>query len=245
MSFTQGTISPDIEDVGIVIPRPHVQIQPKNAVKNDVSVPLTVLISWLANDQRFLDHNPQIWLYRYNRARKKGSPGNRVVRRAWTHPSDTDLGPTNDKWWGGYHYDAGGNPMIPRVTEVDITTTEGQVQTFPLLPEAWFRNIGGGIPQIGVDGFYDIQPTGKRRKSTFNTAWPDPTQIRRIRDLRQWFRFAIVIDDPRGVTTGSHGKIFGPMSETISMFPSANSLDGLLAGFWLGFGSEHRRSGGL
>lgn len=169
---------------------PHFDIQPK------------VELYWDDSDLEFLNHNPEIWIFRMNnkavRVRKNFFGINTKAffnKKGWKHPSHNNGSKfPNSKFWGGKQDYPGG--FVIRHTE------------FPIIPKStwsqiainfleWFSLPNSGGIWSGLTSVPTIyKPMGRRDRSTF------------IR-----FRFAIVCDN----ITAEQGKIIGPMSDIMAV----------------------------
>ena len=160
---------------------------------------------WDSNDLEFLNHNPQIWLFRMNnkairvRANYYGINTKLIVnKKGWRHP------PTNDgltypgaRYWGGKQAAITPSGFVTRTTEFPIVVKSHWTEVTQIDFLQWFSRKDNS--QL-IDGLtpptVELKPMGHR----------DKTNVVK-------FRFAIVCDDP----SVSQGKKIGELSDVVSV----------------------------
>lgn len=172
---------------------------------------------WYQEDKEFLQYNPQLWLYRYNGNIKKSGTNPAKRWKGYRHPSNNLPSSTNQKWWGGAHYYATGAAIPSRATEFSLNTIEGNETLLTgFQASLWMAarqyppnaNTPLPLPHTNVE---DVHPTGRKSYAP----------------IRHYFKFAIVIDNPSGVSADGHGKLFGPLcSETLVLGVSKGNPPG-------------------
>lgn len=159
---------------------------------------LEVFAFWRPQSFDFLEHNPEVWLYRYKRSRKKRA-GSKTKRKKFVHPVHL---------WGekheGRNFYSGRPDVINRAEHMDDPKV-------PLLDPPR-RESEWGCPIAPFEKmlldtdwdkwFRELKPAGLGRESNSNLA------------EKEIFRFGIVIDNPNEENNTRYPKLHGPMSNS-------------------------------
>lgn len=167
--------------------------------KTDLSpknLPDTLFSKWQAVDKRFLDHNPEIWLFmEKNRKRKMGN--DIFTSKSWGHPPhNSGIKFPNSAFYPGVSANGFG---VNYQTEFSISNISDEYIHVPINVFDYFK-ANGPNP---IDEDTDLSTLSL---STING---------NSKSLSLGMRFAIVIDNPD--STAKNPKLFGQMSAPISL----------------------------
>jgi hypothetical protein len=210
----------------LFIPTPEVKITNLREVSTDPLDSYDRLhIRWSSPSLEFLDHNPQVWVFRPTVTRKKitknigGTATDfKLIRKKYSHPSNNNgVDYPNGGANSGRHTflpKQGGGTILPiRTTEFSIPSTANTWQQLAIDPLQWFfkRYIDGGGDFLDE---YDFLTTGDLSNLSDTLPYNEDYKVY-CSGSKDRFKFllAIVIDDPNV----SGAKIIGPMSRGLTI----------------------------
>jgi len=193
-------------DSGIDIPQLKLDTGYHTVVDVDTKITDTLRCYWEAADTNFLNHNPEVWVFRRkNYTRKPTGVAWKMRHKKWTHEPHLN----GIKFSGGTYYSGTIHCPVAEIeasgrhTEFTLTATgTSQKMILPLDPYDYiYGDDGSGWVKLS-----DSTDFGKISR----------VKITGRRDaLSLPLRFAIVIDNPD--TTAINPKIIGEMSDIIYM----------------------------
>jgi len=164
----------------------------------------TIRCYWESNNTKFLEYNPEVWVFRRkNYIREKDIDDSKIRHKKWTHEPHLN----GSKYPNSSYYSGSINSPIQEIetngrhTEFDSVPTGTSYKTvIPLDPyEYIFGDLGNGLEKLSDSTDFSkitrIKVTGRRNSKSLP------------------FRFAIVIDNPD--TSSSNPKIIGDLSDIV------------------------------
>lgn len=182
-------------------------------------------------DTEFLNHNPQIWLFRFKKSKGKRVNGffrvkDSRLRKSHNHFCHTvhqnGVNFPGSNLYGGKIQDAGGTDLPGRDTEFGCPTQFYETLELGVNPDQWVSSplsypFTLNIPTYGDRFVSNAYFYGVAAKDNSLPVPPySPGKLNKgPRSLV--FCFAIVIDNPD--TTSPYKKLIGPMSDIVVYFP--------------------------
>jgi len=171
---------------------------------------------WQSNDTRFLNYNPEVWLFRYKKNRRKirtgVNIGDKKFTKKWVH-----MPHLNGIKYPGSKYFAGNAYQSPEFFSYD--TPVGYHSEFALTANVPLTKMVIPIEVFEfVYGLDELVNPYKLDETTFYNAAPTSLGFvtkGRNKQKSLGMRFAIVIDNPDPVA--GCPKLIGPLSDTVNL----------------------------
>ena len=215
ISIGSAPSTPTPPVVGLMIPEPQIEIVGGGAggALGQLNRHDTVNVYVRDVDPAIYARNPEIWLFRYKKKQRRGGSNNSHTSpaqfRKWVHPNHQG-GKVGWSAGGGARFDNAGVPLPNFTTESPLLAE--YVRTNWDLGE--FFTTTGSAPVYTAPGTsFWANPPGQGGNQGFTTS--------DVNRLKQFFHFAITIDDP----ADPMHRIVGPRSARIIVVQEHRGFD--------------------